>query len=57
MPTTRPRISGVWPTYFQPSTSVCQKLGRSSRAIASRAGMSVSRKIVAALTRNVAALT
>ena len=30
MPTTRPRTSGVWPTYFQPSTSVRQTLGRSS---------------------------
>ena len=46
------------PTYVQPSTRVRQTLGRvSPSGSRSRAGIAVSRRIVSALTRKVAALT
>ncbi len=58
MPTTRPRTSRVRPTYVQPSTRVRHTLGCfSPSAGAGRAGIAVSRRMVTALTRKVAALT
>ncbi len=54
MPSTRPRTSGVRPTYRQPSTAVCHT---DSWWLSGEGGGKSSRQITAAETRKVSALT